>query len=118
MRFLQFLLILLCSSILALGQSYTWDAYTAENSSLKSNNLITLNQDDDGILWIGSDSGLTGYNGTVWVSYNATSDNLAGDSISSIRTSDRVISIGTNNGLSSGHINTIDDVAWESPYRT
>lgn len=112
------LLIIFACSIPVLGQSYLWSSYTTDNSPLKSNNLSSLYLDHDGILWISSDSGLTGYNGDAWILYNASSSDLAGDEVSSIQINTETIWLGTNNGLSSGQINALDNITWQAPYRT
>lgn len=102
---------------LIFGQTYEWISFTINNSPLKSNNLSSLQISDDGILWIGSDSGLTGYNGAAWVSYNTSSDDLAGDTISSILVNDASIWLGSTNGLSFGQVNAMVDIALDAPYR-
>jgi ligand-binding sensor domain-containing protein len=118
MRYGIVLLIIFACSMPALGQSYLWRPYTTDNSPLKSNNLSSLYLDNGGILWIGSDSGLTGYNGSAWISYKTPSSDLASDTISSIQIIDETIWIGTSNGLSMGQINAFDNITWQAPYRT
>jgi streptogramin lyase len=116
----QFLFSLLVISLFVIdtfGQTYEWVSFTKDNSQLKSNNLNALQIDHDGILWIGSDSGLTGYNGSAWISYNAGANNLASNEVSSIRIDAGSIWIGTDSGLSSGQINSINDIALEEPFR-
>jgi ligand-binding sensor domain-containing protein len=117
-RYFLILLIIYISSISVSGQSYLWSPYTTDNSPLKSNNLSSLYLDDVGILWIGSDSGLTGYNGSAWISYNTSNSDLASDEVSSIQIFGEKIWLGTNNGLSSGQINAFDNITWDAPYRT
>ena len=117
-RYFLILLIIYIFSISLSGQTYLWNSYTTDNSPLKSNNLSSLHLDNDGILWIGSDSCLTGFNGSVWISYNTSNNDLASNEVSSIQISGETIWLGTNNGLSSGQINTIDNITWNAPYRT
>jgi len=112
-----FFLYLICSCSLLFGQIYTWDSFTTENSPLPSNNLNALYMANDGILWIGSDSGLTGYNGSAWISYNSVESNLVADEIRSIQAHADKIWLGTRNGLSSGQISAIDDINWNSAYQ-
>ncbi len=112
------LLIIFAWSISVLGQTYLWSSYTTDTSPLKSNNLSSLYLDNDGILWIGSDSGITGYNGYAWILYNTSNSDLAGDEISSIKINAETIWLGTNNGLSEGQINALDNITWQAPYRT
>jgi ligand-binding sensor domain-containing protein len=118
MRYVLILLII-CSYILPVfGQTYTWNSYTTENSPLPSNNLNALDLGNDGILWIGSDSGLTGYNGSAWISYNTSNSDLAANNISSIQIDADNIWLGTNNGLSAGQVNAPDNISWDAPYQT
>ncbi|HES58799.1 MAG TPA: hypothetical protein ENO18_00080, partial [Caldithrix sp.] len=107
---------IILAPLLVLPQTYQWESFKTDNSPLKSNNLSSLQMSDDGILWIGSDSGLTGYNGSAWISYDVSND-LAGYAISSIRTNAESIWLGTDSGVSVGQINSIDDIVWEEPYR-
>jgi ligand-binding sensor domain-containing protein len=99
------------------AQTYDWTSFTTDNSLLESDNLNSLQISDDGVLWIGSDSGLTGYNGSVWISYDV-SNNLAGYAINSVRTNAESLWLGTDTGLSVGQINAMDDINWEDPYRS
>jgi len=116
-RLILILLVLLSSAILVSGQSYTWDSYTTDASPLRSNNLNALSLDSDGVLWIGSDSGLTGFNGAAWITYNTPSVNLADDSVITVRIDDQSLLLGTKNGLSSGQASDFDNISWEAPYR-
>ena len=100
------------------GQTYTWNSYTTDNSPLPSNNLHALDLGSDGILWIGSDSGLTGYNGSAWISYNTSNSDLAANNISSIQIDADNIWLGSNNGLSAGQVNAPDNISWDAPYQT
>ncbi len=115
LRFLLSLLIISLFVIAGFGQTYEWISFTKDNSPMKSNNLNALQIGDD-ILWIGSDSGLTGYNGSAWISYNAA-NNLASNVVTVIRTSAESIWIGTDSGLSVGQINSMENILWEEPYR-
>ena len=115
---LLLVLIIICSIIPVSGQTYKWTSFTKGDYPLPSDSLRSLEICADNILWIGSDSGLTGYNGSVWISYNNAINNLASDEVSSIQINSGTIWLGTNNGISSGQINTIDDITWELPYRT
>jgi ligand-binding sensor domain-containing protein len=118
MRFTLILFIIFSCIFSGFGQSYTWTSFRKDNSPLPSDNLNTLYWDEQGILWIGSDSGLTGYNGTAWVNYNAAANGLAAEEIRSIQINPKLIWLGTNNGLSSGQINDLDDISWDTAYRT
>ena len=118
MRLLLFLLIIGAFIIPVFGQTYDWKSFTKDNSPLKSNNLSSLEISDDDILWIGSDSGLTGYNGSAWISYKTPSSDLTNDTVSSIQIDNETIWLGTNNGLSSGQVQAFDNITWETPYRT
>ena len=118
MRFTLILLIIFSCVFSGFGQSYTWTSFTKDNSPLPSDNLNTLYWDEQGILWVGSDSGLTGYNGAAWVNYTAAANGLAAEEIRSIQINPQSIWLGTNNGLSSGQINDLDDISWDTAYRT
>jgi len=113
------IMLIICSFIIPIyGQTYIWDSYTSENSPLPTNDLTALYWGNDGVLWIGSDSGLTGYNGSAWVLYNTSLSEQSANRVSSIRIDADIIWLGTNKSLLSGQIDILNNISWNVAYRT
>ena len=116
-RFL-IILALFCINTL-LSQSFQWESFTMENSPLPSNNLRALHIDANEVLWIGSDFGLTGFNGSAWITYTTSNtDSLADDQINDILILDQNIVLSGPKGLSGGEITTYDNINWSTPLNT
>ncbi|MBN2425400.1 MAG: T9SS type A sorting domain-containing protein [Calditrichaceae bacterium] len=102
-----------------LSQSFQWESFTKENSPLPDNSLRALHIDENEVLWIGSDSGLTGFNGSAWITYTTSNtDSLADDQINDILISDQDIVLSGPKGLSGGEITTYDNINWSTPLNT
>lgn len=69
LRFVSFLL-LLCTSYLVLAQNY-WVENFGEKEGLVQNVIYCVNQDANGIIWIGTDFGLYRYDGIEFINYNS-----------------------------------------------
>lgn len=84
------------------GQRLHFKHFTVENG-LASSNALTITQDDKGFLWIGTNDGLSRYDGSgVKVFRDFYKDNPAGANLkilSLVFDQNRQLWIGTNNGL-------------------
>jgi ligand-binding sensor domain-containing protein len=67
---------------MASGQQFS--IYNTGNSDLPSDNIKTIYIDDNGIKWIGTDSGLVYYNNTDWIIYTAGGDSLQNNNINDV----------------------------------
>lgn len=55
----------------------SWTLYNMSNSDLPDENIYTLAQDSSGDIWIGSNAGLTKFNGEdEWITYNPSNSGL------------------------------------------
>lgn len=87
----------LCSTIL-FGQRYNFKNYTVEDG-LAQSQINDINQDDLGYLWIGTESGLSRFNGLEFVNYSVV-NGLPDNKIEKIYLDqDQTIWIGTPMGL-------------------
>jgi len=99
---LQALLVLLFWTLLSItplpGQS--WEIYNTTNSLLPHDNVLSLAVTDDGIKWIGTQSGLARYDGSDWTVFTTEDSGLPGNLVRCIEIDlSGEIWIGTNNGL-------------------
>ncbi len=78
-----------------------WENFTTENSELPSNQITALAVDNNGEIWIGSESGLSHYRNGNWTLYNTANSDLPSDIIHDIAIHPQTnhIWVGTNNGL-------------------
>ena len=110
-------IILLCVFLQA--QDYHWESFSKTNYPLPSDSLKSLQLSDDNILWIGSDSGLTGFDGSTWITYNSlNADSLADNRINDILYTTPTLLLGTQSGISKGEIITPDNIIWLSPIKS
>lgn len=75
-----FILILIFTVITS---AQTWQSYTTTNSPLPSNNITSIEVNEDGSLWFGTDKGLVSFKNEVWKIYT-TSDGISSDEINSL----------------------------------
>ena len=76
-----------------------WDTFPAFNALSATNKVYTLAVDAMNTLWIGSNAGLTKYNGTTFTTYNTTNSNLVSDTIISLACISGKVYAGTRKGL-------------------
>lgn len=78
-----------------------YDFFDTLNSGLNDNTINCLTYDSKNILWIGTNNGLTSFDGKNWVTYTTLNSQIPGDTISSIA-EDMLgnIWVGTNNSIS------------------
>jgi ligand-binding sensor domain-containing protein len=62
----------------------TWTQWTAENSGLPTNFVLTLRVDSSGVLWAGTTEGLARFDGQTWTVYTEANDGIPADVINSI----------------------------------
>lgn len=61
-----------------------WTIFTAGNSGLPHDQVLTLAQDAAGQLWVGTASGLGRYDGAIWRTYRASDFGLPGDRVNAL----------------------------------
>ena len=80
------------------GTQY-WVTYDTTNSELPNNNVHSIIQDNSNNFWIGSDGGLSNFDGTNWVTYTSV-DGLVNDTVRTIiQDTLNNIWVGTSNGV-------------------
>jgi hypothetical protein len=77
-----------------------WDTFPAFNALSTTNRVHALAVDASNTLWIGSDMGLSSYNGTIFTSYNTSNANLQSDTIISLACINGKVYAGSYKGLS------------------
>ncbi len=87
-----------------------WTGFTTEDG-LAGNVVRSISQDASGMMWIGTESGLSGFDGETWTTYT-TADGIAGDIIYDIAFDENgTMWLATDAGVSYSDI----DVAVEEP---
>lgn len=95
-----------------------WQSFTTENSGLPSNNIFSVAVDSFGIIWFGSDAGVTGYDGSNWHTYNRA-DCLADLQVNDLKIMEHTeLWVATNNGVSALGFSSLDAITMATPYRT
>lgn len=82
-------------TLLTYTQSYYFDVYGVKDG-LGQSDVYTLQQSDDGVLWLGTAAGLSKFNGNKFENFT-TNDGMASNGIKSMF-------IDTNNSIWTGHI--------------
>jgi|GEM_PF-367413 hypothetical protein len=77
-----------------------WDTFPAFNALSATNKVNALAVDANNNLWIGSNMGLTMYNGTSFTTLNTTNSGLVSDTIISLACGNGNIYAGSHRGLS------------------
>lgn len=93
-RFLPFLF--LAQS--ALGQSYSFLSYST-SEGLPQSQVTSINQDENGYLWVGTLSGLAKFNGKRFISYS-TENGLANNRVHSLSLINKQLWVGHEGGIS------------------
>lgn len=79
----------------------SWEIFTTGNSDLPENSLLSVLVEDNGVVWVGTQSrGLVSYDGSLWTEYHSGNSLLPNDTVRALaqdRNGD--IWIGTVNGL-------------------
>ena len=106
----------------ALNVHAQWETYNTGNvPQLKSDHIrsIVITPGDNN-KWFGTDNGLTRYDGNVWVTYTAASDNIASDAVNDVNyaSSDYgpELWLSTQNGASVVSVE-VDGISAATPYR-
>lgn len=98
MKFIISILFVLCFSVLT-GQTVYQRVFTVQDG-LAQSQVCALYQDDEGILWIGTNGGgMNKYNGRTFENYTTT-EGLVGDLVLTIAGQGNVLYVGTDKGLS------------------
>jgi len=91
-------IVLISSTLSSFAQQYSIKNYTIDDG-LPGSLSLDVNQDQDGIMWIASYSGLVRYNGTHFITFS-TANGLSTNGIRNLRfDKDHNIWLGTDNGL-------------------
>ena len=103
------------SVVSVIPDAITFDTpYTTENTSLLSNTVYAAEIDSNHIKWFGTDSGVSSFDGHIWINYTTET----------ILTSNRVMSIGAGHtdqlyyGTEGGGVSRFDGVSSASSYDT
>ncbi|MFM2305929.1 MAG: hypothetical protein RLZZ367_598 [Bacteroidota bacterium] len=80
-RFWLLLLIFMCSNTQA-----QWVIYNSSNSPLPDDNIHTITIDKTGVVWIGTENGLAGFDGANWVVLDSSNSGLPVNQIRSLTT--------------------------------
>ena len=97
----------------------TWTSYTTDNSGLVSNTIKTVIVENSDVVWIGTDIGLSRFDGKNWTTYT-TENNIAHNEINTLAYEDAEdgpeIWLGTNGGVSVVGISETDAITAATPY--
>ena len=77
-----------------------WDSFPAFKAILPNNKVNALAVDASNNLWIGSNAGLTKYDGSSFTTYNTSSSGIVSDTVISLACGNNNVYVGTNHGLS------------------
>jgi ligand-binding sensor domain-containing protein len=101
---------LLCSgSFFLSAQTYNWEVFSTDNSPLPNNTIRTLLKGIENDIWIGTDLGLSHFDGTNWTTYNADNSPLSDNNVRTLCwDQDNRLWIGTI----SGGIYVFDGLIW------
>ena len=114
-------LLVLIPALLMCGTaaSQTWTGYTTENSGIASNTIKTIFVDESNVAWIGTDKGLSRFDGKNWTTYTTT-ENIADNDINAlafeVSSYGPEIWLGTNGGVSVIGISETDAISAATPY--
>lgn len=62
----------------------TWQNYNSSNSAIPSDKIISLDTDNQGLVWIGTNVGLASYDGSTWTLFNKNNSGLPENYVSAI----------------------------------
>ncbi|MEO8760832.1 MAG: T9SS type A sorting domain-containing protein [Bacteroidia bacterium] len=77
-----------------------WDTFPAFNAVFATNKVNALAVDASNNLWIGSNAGLTKYNGINFTTYNTSNSTIISNTITALSCNSGNVYVGTNSGLS------------------
>jgi len=78
-----------------------WIHYTTDNSDLQSNLLYTVVADNNNTKWIGTDAGVSRFDGDTWTTFNRSNSGLCDNKVNAIAVEkNNTIWFGTDNGVS------------------
>ncbi len=107
---ISILFILFCFPFVLFGQKYSFVTYSTEKG-LPQSQVTSINQDNEGYLWVSTLGGLAKFNGRDFFSVS-TSDGLLNNRIKSIDFYKDTIWIGHDGGISSIRNNQINSIAF------
>lgn len=88
-----------------------WTVFNEQNSGLPDNYVNTITSDNQGVIWVGSSSGLTAYNGSNWTTYDISNSGLEADNVVDILIDDDgLIWVATDGG----GLVTFNGVEWQN----
>jgi hypothetical protein len=101
------LIIALFYTFNSFGQS-DWTLYNTTNSGIADNNITSIAIDAQGNKWVGTQNGLSKFDGVNWTTFNMSNSQIPSNSINSVAIDSKGNKwIGTNNGLAK-----FDNINW------
>ncbi len=99
------------------GLAQSWQNFTTANSGLPSNNIFSIQIEPSGTVWVGSDSGLTAFDGNGWYHYSIR-EGLAFNRVNDLKIAAGLeLWIGTDDGISALTVPSLNSVLFSTPYR-
>lgn len=99
------------------GFAQDWQSFTTQNSGLPSNNVFSIDVDEFGTMWFGTDSGITAYDGSAWYTYSKL-DCLADNQVNDfIITNGSELWLATDNGISTMDVPSLAAITVSTPFR-
>jgi len=78
----------------------TWTIYNKENSGLVDNLILSLAEDSFGNIWVGTNKGVSVFDGSKWKTYTAENSELVHNRVQTIKARSKKVYIGTTKGIS------------------
>jgi len=79
----------------------TWTAYSTDNCPLPSNEIRAIEADQNNTKWIGTDAGVSRFDGETWTTFNTENSGLCDNNVNAIAVEkNNTIWFGTDNGVS------------------
>ncbi|WP_083996798.1 T9SS type A sorting domain-containing protein [Chryseobacterium sp. BLS98] len=75
-----YLMLLIFLSVTAFGQ-YSSEIYNTSNSGIGSNNVRDIEIDNNGLLWLSTNNGVSTFNGTAFTNYNTSNSGIMSNAI-------------------------------------
>ncbi|MFD0762208.1 two-component regulator propeller domain-containing protein [Lutibacter aestuarii] len=106
-RYLLFFLLFLNSFINLKAQEFSFIDNVTISTKLQNHNIISIEQDSNGFLWIGTNLGLYRYDGYNFIAYNITSNpSLLDNNIRSLLIDNNNLWIASKGGINVLNLNT------------
>ena len=94
---MKHILIILSAILLTLpATAQKWANYTTKNSDLTGNNILAINVDNRGNLWIGTTQGLNSFKNGTWTDYSDFNEKLKDQFVNCLVSEGNTLWIGTD----------------------